>query len=226
MTTPRICIPVTGTTVAELVKHAKEVSEQADIIELRADYATDIHTDQLSHLKISVSKPILFTCRAKNEGGKFEGSEEERITIIQKAIDTGFAYVDVELDTIKTHAFHRMPDSKLIVSYHKFSGTPDYWDITKIIDEMASYHPDIMKIATMVTREEDVQTLLRVLANKKPHQDIIVIGMGEQGVITRIIGPLMGSYLTFASQGKEGTAPGQIHVGDMKKLYNTISSIV
>lgn len=226
MNTPRICIPVTGDTVAELLTNAKAAADHADIIEIRADYAKDIHPDKLTHIKMNISRPVIFTCRSKKEGGLFEGPEEDRLLLIQKAIDTGFAYVDVELDTIKSHAFMRLPDTKIIISYHLFSKTPDYWDITKILDEMTSYHPDIIKIATMVTKESDTQNLLRVLANKKPQQHMIVIGMGEEGKLTRILGPLMGSYLTFASYKNSTTAPGQIEISELHTIYNTISSIV
>lgn len=226
MNTPRICIPVTGDTVAELLTNAKAAADHADIIEIRADYAKDIHPDKLTHIKMNISRPVIFTCRSKKEGGLFEGPEEDRLLLIQKAIDTGFAYVDVELDTIKSHAFMRLPETKIIISYHLFSKTPDYWDITKILDEMTSYHPDIIKIATMVTKESDTQNLLRVLANKKPQQHMIVIGMGEEGKLTRILGPLMGSYLTFASYKNSTTAPGQIEISELHTIYNTISSIV
>ena len=40
--------------------------------------------------------PVVVTCRAKWEGGGFEGSEEERRRILESAVALGAEYVDVE----------------------------------------------------------------------------------------------------------------------------------
>lgn len=72
--------------------------------------------------------------------------------------------------------------------------------------------PDIMKIATMVRKEEDVRVLLRLLLEKEKDEEMIVIGMGAKGQLTRILGPLFGSYLTYVSTPYGETAPGQIDI--------------
>jgi 3-dehydroquinate dehydratase type I len=47
--------------------------------------------------------------------------------------------------------------------------------------------------------------------------------MGKEGKISRIISPLVGSYLTYAAltKGKE-TAPGQITVSELKKAWKNL----
>jgi 3-dehydroquinate dehydratase len=52
---------------------------------------------------------------------------------------------------------------------------------------------------------------------------MVPIGMGEQGVITRIAAPLLGAEFTFAApEGKPGTAPGQI---SKEKLHSILRQI-
>src|SRR6266550_54334 len=48
----------------------------------------------------------------------------------------------------------------------------------------------------------------------------IALCMGEHGLISRVLAKKFGGFLTFASLSKDAeTAPGQITIGDMKRLY-------
>jgi len=48
--------------------------------------------------------------------------------------------------------------------------------------------------------------------------------MGEQGRISRVMAPLLGSHLTYAALDKgEEAAPGQMTVEEMKQVLNIIS---
>lgn len=187
---------------------------------------SDIHPDDIKKLRKEVKKEAIFTCRTSREGGKYSGSEKSLIELLQTAFNLDFEYVDVELDTLEQHAFYKGSKTKMIVSYHNFSETPPYYDMTKIVDTMKSYNPDILKIATMVQKEQDNYALLKLLTNRLPPQDMIVLGMGEKGKITRILSPFLGGYLTFASTESGASAPGQIPLSDLKNLYNTISSFI
>ena len=79
---------------------------------------------------------------------------------------------------------------------------------------------DIAKIACKVKSNGDNARLLSLLDSKK---EIIVIGMGRKGRITRITAPLLGSPITFAAleKGKE-TAEGQMTLDKMKELYEMV----
>ena len=76
---------------------------------------------------------------------------------------------------------------------------------------------DIIKIATNVINDNDNIELVKLLINKD--KDIIVLGMGEKGKITRIISPLLGGYLTFASVDGNISASGQISLSDLIHIY-------
>ena len=227
MNTPRICVSVTGDTTAEFEKNLEHIQnlKPVDIVELRVDYLSEVTPEYVTRLKLLTKKPAIFTCRHKQEGGNFRSGEQLRLALLAKAVDAGFEYVDVELATFAEHAVHRSPDTKLILSHHDFIETPDYWDLTKIVDNMMSYNPDIIKIATMVKKEKDIQALFRLLTNKRSKPEMIVIGMGQQGKVTRVLGPLLGSYLTFAASDKGSSAPGQVDVITLEKIYSSLSTI-
>lgn len=48
--------------------------------------------------------------------------------------------------------------------------------------------------------------------------------MTEMGKYTRIIGPILGSYLTYAAVNKE-TAPGQLTIKETRNLIEKLGNI-
>ena len=66
----------------------------------------------------------------------------------------------------------------------------------------------------------------RLLGLLDSNKNVVVIGMGELGKITRIIAPILGSKFTFASlsRGKE-TADGQMENGKMKDMIGKLREL-
>lgn len=219
----RICTPVTGNTIEVFLSNLKKTETISDIIELRVDSIHSLSMDHMRMIRKTTSKEAILTCRSSQEGGNFTGSESERVRVLQRGIGL-FEYVDIELSTVQAHDFSCNEKTKIIISYHNFSETPSYWDMQKIIFMINKHKPDIIKIATMVQEEYEVHKLYRLLTNKPHSEKRIVIGMGEKGRMTRIVGPLLGSYLTFASTPWSKSAPGQINIEDLKKVYNALNT--
>ena len=52
---------------------------------------------------------------------------------------------------------------------------------------------------------------------------MVVIGMGREGLITRVAAPFLGAEFTFASPGKgKETAPGQLSRAELANLIDQI----
>jgi 3-dehydroquinate dehydratase type I len=66
--------------------------------------------------------------------------------------------------------------------------------------------------------------LLKLLLEKTSDEEMIILGMGDNGQITRILSLLLGGYLTFASTKYGGSAPGQIDIEQLKNIYNLLSN--
>lgn len=220
----KICTPVIGETVDQFLDNLEQIQKISKFVEIRADFIKNLSVDDVAKIKENTMVDSIFTCRRKEEGGNFQGSEDERRTIIKKAIDAQFDYVDIELSTMKEEEILKKGITKIIVSYHNFEKTPSYWDMQSIIHDMNSFKPDVLKIATMMKEEYESTKIYRLLTNKPHNEERIVLGMGEQGRMTRILGPLLGSYLTYASTEFGGSAPGQIEFEELQKIYRTMSS--
>ncbi len=212
-----ICIPITARNTEETILEMSLASEYADIVEIRLDYIPEVdnaETCMVASLK-SKTKPVIVTNRPEREGGKFNGSEHDRLRLLQKAIELGADYVDVENDSISQ--ITGRSNSKLIVSYHNFKETPQ--DIRKIYNDICKHKPDIVKIVTYANDITDNFRIFELLTTA--NLPIISFCMGELGYISRILTKKFGGFLTFASleKGKE-SAPGQLTVDELSRTYN------
>ena len=81
---------------------------------------------------------------------------------------------------------------------------------------------DICKVITTAQRLEDNLAVLQLIA-EFPKTRIVSFAMGPLGFTSRVLCPLVGGDFTYASieKGKE-SAPGQITVSDLRKLYEMV----
>ena len=220
----RLCAALTGENNEMFLRQMSSVEQDVDCIELRIDYLLNQKKISLIALKNATKKDIIITCRRQDEGGRWSGSEMDRLQVLQDAYTLGFSYVDVELKTLEEKKF-TIPiktGTKTILSFHDFKKTPDMNELKKIIARMQRFKPHIKKIATMIQNENDILNLYATLIHKKKNDNYCVIGMGEVGKQTRIVAPLLGSTITYCSINSGGTAPGQLSCFTMKEIYKLI----
>jgi 3-dehydroquinate dehydratase-1 len=217
-----LCTAIVETAVEDMVKVAKNT--KSDLVELRFDFlkSQDLDEKAVEAFK-KIGKPIISACMPSWEGGKFEGKEEERIAILQKTLPFS-SYVTVELKTepeLRNALLEsaKKANVKTIVSYHDFSSTPPVDKIREILKDEEKSGADIAKIAFMPKDYGDVITTMSVLREEVVKIPIIAISMGNVGKVSRIMGPMLGSYLTYASaaKGKESAA-GQLTVDEILEL--------
>jgi 3-dehydroquinate dehydratase / shikimate dehydrogenase len=212
-----ICIPITARSAEGTVSEMLSASKYADIVELRIDYIPELQNAEacIEESLKRKTKPVIITNRPEREGGKFNGSEQDRLYLLQKAIDLGADYVDVEYDSIKQ--ITRRNSSKIIISNHNFKETPH--NLSKIYDDICQQKPDIVKIVTYANDIIDNIRMFELLKSAKV--PTISFCMGELGYISRILTGKFGGFLTFASleKGKE-SAPGQLTADELSKIYH------
>ncbi|MCX5814737.1 MAG: type I 3-dehydroquinate dehydratase [Proteobacteria bacterium] len=152
--------------------------------------------------------------------------EDERKQFLIEAIESGAAYVDIEVDSNEEFKKDMVEKAKskgckVIVSFHDYEKTPDREELLGIVSLCFESGGDIAKIACKVNTERDNARLLGLLDSDK---NIVVTGMGEKGGITRIIAPLLGSPFTYAAPGKgKETADGQLDIIAMKKYLGFLA---
>ncbi len=107
--------------------------------------------------------------------------------------------------------------NKTIISYHNFNKTPSLEQLQQLVNQ-ANKIGDIPKIAVTPQNKEDTHILLKLIMQ---NEGIIGISMGKIGAYTRIIAPILGSPVTYASIEKE-SAPGQYDIKTTSELIKKL----
>lgn len=197
-----------------------EALETLDFAEVRLDAMPDL---DLTGVRNIFSRPVrlIATCRPN---GLFD--DERRKALLIAAIRSGAAYVDVEIESEPAYRDEIIAEAQkngceVIVSFHDYNKTPQRHELEAIVGSCFEANADIAKIACMVHSHSDCARLLGLLDAKR---QIVTIGMGYLGRITRIAGPLLGSPFTFAclSKGKE-TAEGQIDKETLELILEALT---
>jgi 3-dehydroquinate dehydratase/shikimate dehydrogenase len=201
--------------VVKAFKEIEGVTHLVDGIELRLDYFEGI---DLGGVREVVRRfPVILTVRKQSQGGRFVGTEEERLRLLEKLFALRPEYIDLEWDTDRGFA-QRMknlyPDVKIISSFHDFEGTPE--DLEGILLQMRGGMFDLYKIAAMANSSLDGMRMLQFVRGKT---DVIAVSMGEKGTFARVLGKKYGSAITYASVG-EAVAPGQLSAKELIETYH------
>ena len=199
--------------------HAIEsaVAGGAEMLELRLDYMQEISqktTKTVVKAAKKTQKPIIATCRISSQGGFYTGNEADRLNLLRLAGQMGADYVDIELAAI-TGALPEFGGAKIIVSHHDFDKLPENFE--KTLEKIKKTGPVVPKIVYMPTKISDSFAALDTLAD---NSGSIAMAMGEAGLVSRLLAKKLGAFLTFASLTEaSNTAPGQVSLSQMKKMY-------
>lgn len=217
-----ICVSLGNMSFAE----ASKIASEENMVEIRADLL-HFSYKQLTELLLLANKSI-FTCRPGNY------SDSERKELFTMAIENNASFIDLEIESeenflAEIKSLIETSHTELILSYHNFLETPSVEELSRILSSCYLSGAELAKIATMIRRNEDLQTLFSLYS--KPGRKVL-IGMGENGIITRVAATFLGSEFSFASpENSEKTASGQLSVGEMKEILkilkaeeNTVSS--
>ncbi len=228
----KICVPVCARTVRELREEINRASAVADLIELRLDCLNAAELDKagrcLNDLLVSCRQPVVLTLRSATEGGQCSLSNLERHHFWLKHLAPdkhSAAFIDIELDLAllflewERAGTLSLDWSRVICSYHDFRGVPA--DLEKIYERMARTPARVLKIAVTAPGSTDAIPLFKLLERaQREGRELIPVAMGEPGLVTRILGPSRGAFLTFGSlDATSSTAPGQMTVADLANLY-------
>ena len=230
---PKICVPVVETTTEKIIQQIQEL-QNCDLIELRIDFYENIHDlKQVHELLLQVRQqtnlPLLLTYRSLKEGGHIQLSDQEYLSLVQTACQSGcIDIVDIELESGNMLVYQLVEIAhqnhvKVLMSYHDFEKTPTVLEMKERLEKMEIMGAEICKIAVMPFSYKDVIQLLNTTMemSQRLTRPLVTMSMGKIGKITRIVGELVGSSITFASVG-QSSAPGQLTLEDMQTLLEVI----
>ncbi len=221
-----ICVPVVEANTNRARSKYLRAARKGLWTELRLDY---LEQPDLKRLFRTHPGPIIATNRLAAEGGQWTGSETERRALLEEALKLGADFLDLELaadPAWRREVWQRRGQSKIILSWHDFTGTPETASLEAVLQKMLAQEADVIKMVTMAQLQEDNLRLLSLIPKAKAAgREIIAFCMGPAGKWSRVVAPLLGSFLTFAPFTKKGTsAPGQLTVNEVKQLWRILRS--
>ena len=215
MKSNRICAVIT-----DKKQNIPQIAGIADLFELRID----LIGEGWEECAVKLPKAWIACNRRKEEGGKWQGSEQRRIEELLKALPLGAAIVDIELETDGLDKIVAVIKQKAdcLISYHNMKETPSFDALKDIVARQLEAGADICKVVTFANKDEDNFTVLRLIP-QFPGKRVIAFAMGEKGLASRILCPIIGGDFTYAAieKGAE-SAEGQLTVEELHQIYRMV----
>ena len=221
---PPICIALGLPDTDSLINQARaEYLSGERFLEFRLDYLPNPENG-IAAMKKFLAKhtdcTILATCRRRQNQGKFTGSIEEQLRILNAAREEGAHAVDLEIESAE-NCEERLADLRastyLLLSYHNYGGTPPRLD--HVLKRMTRIPAHGYKVVTTARKPSDTSRVL-ALAKSFPKVPTILLAMGETGFPTRVLSPAFGGLYTYAAPNMAlGTASGQVGAKKLRSIY-------
>jgi shikimate dehydrogenase/3-dehydroquinate dehydratase type I len=210
--------------VSGVAESAREAFAQgADMVEVRLDRLklSRLSSNNLAPMRKSIQGPAIGTLRSSIEGGGSRLSGRAREKALREIFASGFDYVDLELDRdgrLMREMKRKKHRPAIIASFHFKRPAPMKSVEAKL--RQACKAGDIGKVAMPC---EDSAQALGLAAMGMVHSlkgdRFALIGMGEQGQVTRVCARQMGSSMVYCSLQDRPAAPGQLDVRTQADLY-------
>jgi 3-dehydroquinate dehydratase / shikimate dehydrogenase len=163
------------------------------------------------------------TCRRADNGGKFKGSLAAQLEVLTKAHAAGCQIVDLELQSAlkaKPDAIARLRSrAGLILSFHDFRATRN---LEETLEKMLKIPADFYKVVSTATTLSDNVTMMKFLQAHGGQHALIGVCMGEQGIISRVLGVRAGSVFTFGAVDPAPASrprPAKSDARDLRNIY-------
>jgi 3-dehydroquinate dehydratase / shikimate dehydrogenase len=208
-----ICISIAQESRRLALADLLNAAPQCDLLEVRLDRFDK--APEVTELLARKPKPVILSCRRKEDGGAWEGTEEERLALLRQCIVSKADYVEIELDA--ADQIRKFPPAKRVISYTNWRETPA--NIAEIYADAQTKSPDVIKLMTLARTPEEAWPLVQILA--KPPVPTVVVGVGKPGVMLSVLGKKIGAPWTYAALEKGMEAyPGQPTVNDLRQIYH------
>ncbi|MEZ6043067.1 MAG: type I 3-dehydroquinate dehydratase [Planctomycetaceae bacterium] len=190
-----ICISVTPESRTLAPADLLNASRQCDLIELCLDHF--LKEPNVAELIRSIEKPVLVSCRRPKDGGHWQGTEEQRITLLRSAIVAEPAYIELDLDIAP--GIPRFGNTKRVIAYTSLNRPLSRID--DVFEKCYQAKADIVKV-TWPTENLDAAWPLLAAVTQKRELPVVGQGMGHSGITFSLLGKRFQSPWIYAALEK------------------------
>src|SRR6204780_561052 len=220
---PKICIALGLPDIPRLLEQARREAEAGEnFLEFRLDYLRDPALGARAIAELLEGYPnctILAPCRRHQNHGKFNGSIDQQLAVLNLAIENGARAIDVEIETaelVPERCAALRTRAQLIVSWHHFETTPP---LDPVLKRMQKVPADVYKLVSTARKPSDTGRILAA-SRLSPKIPPVTLPMGRLGCPSRVLSTGLGAIYTYAAPAHaQGTAAGQVNARQLRSLY-------
>ncbi len=217
--TGRVCLCLAADTIAADLRQLEEYRDCIDMAELRVDRLRPGERAGAVRFPARAGLPVILTVRTPRDGGGFEGSEADRVALLERLSIGGFSWVDLEEDldapSLDRH-IRAVEGLRVIRSLHDLEAVPAR--LAERAARLARNGAEVAKVAVTPLSSADVLSVLAA-SDRLRGTENIVLGMGDRGFPTRVLAPKLGSAWCYTSPGAPAVAPGQVDPRTLVETY-------
>ncbi len=216
------CLPIMAGSLLDASRTIEHFSSTYSYFELWLDLLDDVEIDDVRAVCQRWPDRILLLFRRPQLAPIQMPREQRAVWLSSLAESPVWFDLDYPTQSDELAEWSALPiRPKLILSHHDYTQTPTEERLALLLAQMKTHQPTVIKLAMYCQEPEDALRLLRwQLALQREGLRVIVLGMGEHGVITRIFGTLWGNEMIFAPPTQDtSSAPGQLTLHQMEALF-------
>jgi 3-dehydroquinate dehydratase/shikimate dehydrogenase len=187
-----ICISVTPESRRLAKVDILNAARQCDLVEVCLDHL--VKEPDVAEMLEGFDTPILVSCRRPEDGGKFKGTEEQRLGLLRQAIVAEPDYIELEFDI--ADKIPRYGNTKRVVSYTKLNEA--LGNVDSIYEEAVARKADVVKFTWKTDTIDEAWAMLAAI-NKKREQPVVGLGVGKSSRMLSILGLRYGAPWTYAA---------------------------
>ncbi|CCG82719.1 Pentafunctional AROM polypeptide [Taphrina deformans PYCC 5710] len=232
-------LSLTHPDVRDALQYLDTVAAGCDAVELRVDLLRENNEDypsiayvseQIAILRDHSDLPIIFTIRSRDQGGRFPNKREDKaLELMLIASKWGVEYIDFEItwsDLMLREVRRYAVCSKIIASYHDVSGNLSFNSATwRTRYDRARQIGDVVELIGRANHLEDNFALehFRTELSREDHPPIIMINMGAEGKLSRILNTFLTPITHELFPVK--AAPGQLSLHEVNTGLSLIGEL-
>ncbi len=215
-----ICAVAAAADAESMLRQLGRALRLTNTAELRLDWLLDDRQVSIFLSHIAASRPratLIATCRRREAGGRYRGTIASQLAHLAEAIRAGCEWYDLEIETVRKRP--REPYDGLLdrgrqlTSAHFFRRPPA--NMRAVAAELAGTSCDAIKIAVQCNSLAESRKLLKFAQKRR---NIIAVPMGDVALPARFLALRERNGFAYAPV-ENSTAPGQISLDQMKRVY-------
>lgn len=189
------------------------LADSVEWLEVRADLTGDLEPEWLrNHFKGN----LLYTLRSREEGGRFEGSSEERRSRLIRAAH-GYDLIDLEGERdLGSDLTNCIPMERRLISWS--GGAADFRELSNRILKITSTQARLYKLSSTARSAKDGLTVLTALRSID-RRDVIAFATGQAGLWSRLLAPHFGAPFVFGVVGSRQDGFGEPTIRQLIEDY-------